>query len=243
IDSDDSTPESETQYCDNCSREMVIKRGRFGVFYACSGYPDCTNTREPELEVRGIDSDDTTPESETQYCDNCGREMVIKRGRFGPFYACSGYPDCKTTKPLAARGRAAEPVPLNENCPECGGQLVEKHGRFGVFIACSNFPECRYTRQKTLGIKCPECGQGELSERHARKGKRIFYGCSRYPECKFTVGHRPVAEPCPKCKAAITYEKRAPKHQGGGSRYCRAEGCDFEVPLTDSDKLVEATPS
>jgi len=226
--------------CERCGKPMLLRIGRHGLFLACSGYPDCTNTREPELEVRGIDSDDTTPESETQYCDNCGREMVIKRGRFGPFYACTGYPDCKTTKPLAARGRAAEPVPLNENCPECGGHLVEKHGRYGAFIACSNFPECRYTRQKTLGIKCLECGQGELVERRARRGRRIFYGCSRYPECKFTVGHRPLAEACPKCGAALTFEKRG---RGGASRYCRAEGCDFEVPLADSDKLVEAAPS
>lgn len=226
--------------CERCGKPMLLRIGRHGLFLACSGYPDCTNTREPELEVRGIDSDDTTPESETQYCDNCGREMAIKRGRFGPFYACSGYPDCKTTKPLTARGRAAEPVALNENCSQCGGQLVEKYGRYGAFIACSNFPECRYTRQKTLGIKCPECAQGELAERRARKGKRIFYGCSRFPECKFTVGHRPVAEPCPKCKVAITYEKRG---RAGDSRYCRTKGCDFEVPLTDSDKLVEATPS
>jgi len=226
--------------CERCGKPMLLRIGRHGLFLACSGYPDCTNTREPELEVRGIDSDDTTPESETQYCDNCGREMVIKRGRFGVFYACSGYPDCKTTKPLTARGRAAEPVALNENCPQCGGQLVEKYGRYGAFIACSNFPECRYTRQKTLGIKCPECGQGELAERRARRGRRIFYGCSRYPECKFTVGHRPLAEACPKCGAVLTFEKRG---RGGASRYCRAKGCDFEVPLADSDKLVEATPS
>jgi DNA topoisomerase-1 len=226
--------------CERCGKPMLLRIGRHGLFLACSGYPDCTNTREPEMEVRGIDSDDTTPESETQYCDNCGREMVIKRGRFGPFYACTGYPDCKTTKPLAARGRAAEPVPLNESCPECSGQLVEKHGRYGAFIACSNFPECRYTRQKTLGIQCPECGQGELAERRARRGRRVFYGCSRYPDCKFTVGHRPVAQPCPKCKAPLTYEKRS---RSGVTRYCRAAGCDFEAPLKESDKQVQATAS
>jgi DNA topoisomerase-1 len=217
---------------------MLLRMGRHGLFLACSGYPDCTNTREPELDVRGIESDDTAPESETQYCDNCGREMVIKRGRFGPFYACTGYPDCKTTKPLAARGRAAQPVLLNENCPECGGQLVEKHGRYGLFIACSNFPECRYTRQKTLGIKCPECGQGELAERRARRGRRVFYGCSRYPECTFTSGQRPMAEPCPRCGAALTYEKRS---QGGSSRVCRNTECDFEEPLAPAENQVPET--
>jgi len=231
-------PTEET--CDRCGKPMLLRIGRHGLFLACSGYPDCTNTREPEMDVRGIDSDDTAPESETQYCENCGREMVVKRGRYGPFYACTGYPDCKTTKPLAARGRGAEPVPLNENCPECGGQLQEKVGRFGLFIACSNFPECRYTRQKTLGIKCPECAQGELTERRARRGRRLFYGCSRYPECKFTVGQRPLAEPCPACGAPLTYEKR---RKDGAVRACRNEKCDFQAPLEGPEKFVPATPS
>ncbi|MBI4466201.1 MAG: type I DNA topoisomerase [Acidobacteria bacterium] len=214
--------------CERCGKAMLLRIGRHGLFLACSGYPDCTNTREPELDVRGIDSDDTAPEGATQYCENCSREMVVKRGRYGPFYACTGYPDCKTTKPLAARGRAAEPVPLHETCPECGGQLVEKVGRYGLFVACSNFPECRYTRQKTLGIKCPECGTGELVERRARRGRRVFYGCSRYPECKFTVGHKPLAEPCPACGAPVTYEKH---RKGGASRYCRNPACQFELAL------------
>ena len=226
--------------CDRCGKPMLLRIGRHGLFLACSGYPECTNTREPEMDLRGIDSDDTAPESETQYCENCGREMVVKRGRFGTFYACTGYPDCKTTKPLAARGRAAAPVPLEENCPECGGQLQEKVGRFGLFIACSNFPECRYTRQKTLGIKCPDCGQGELVERRTRRGRRLFYGCARYPECKFTVGQRPLAEPCPACGAPLTYEKR---RKDGAVRACRNEKCDFEAPLEGPEKFVPATPS
>jgi DNA topoisomerase-1 len=228
------------EVCDRCGKPMLLRMGRHGLFLACSGYPDCTNTREPEFDVRGVESDDTSPESETQVCDNCGREMVIKRGRFGPFYACTGYPDCKTTKPLTARGRAAQPVMLEEKCPECGGQLQEKYGRFGAFIACSNFPECRFTRQKTLGIKCPECGQGELAERVARKGKRVFYGCSRYPECSFTSGQRPMAEPCPRCGAALTYEKRG---KAGSSRVCRNKDCDFEAPLESREGLAPAAPS
>ncbi|MCH7766866.1 MAG: topoisomerase DNA-binding C4 zinc finger domain-containing protein, partial [Acidobacteria bacterium] len=96
------------------------------------------------------------------------------------------------------------------------------------FIACANFPECKYTRHKTLGIKCPDCKEGEFVERRARKGKRVFYGCSRYPECNFTVGHRPLAEACPECGAAVTYEKRS---KTGDLRYCRAEKCEFEVPV------------
>ncbi|MBI4462670.1 MAG: topoisomerase DNA-binding C4 zinc finger domain-containing protein, partial [Acidobacteria bacterium] len=221
-------PTEET--CERCGKPMLLRMGRHGLFLACSGYPDCTNTREPQLEVHGIDSDDTTPEAEVIYCENCGREMVVKRGRFGPFLACSGYPDCKTTKPLDRRGRAAPPTPLEENCPECGGQLLLRHGRYGEFIACSNFPECRYTRQKTLGITCPECGQGELLERRVRRGPRSFsfYGCSRYPECKFTLREKPIPEACPTCGAPFVLEKRSKK---GSFRYCRNPACDFQLAI------------
>jgi DNA topoisomerase-1 len=219
-------PTDET--CERCSKPLLMRIGRHGLFLACSGYPDCTYTREPTLEIPGIESDENTPEGQTEHCDNCNREMVLKRGRFGAFLACTGYPDCKTTKPLSARGHPSEPVPIGEDCPQCQGQLVEKIGRYGIFIACAKFPECKYTRHKTLGIKCPECKEGEFVERRARKGKRVFYGCSRYPECNFTVGHRPLTEACPECGAAITYEKRS---KTGDLRYCRAEKCEFEVPI------------
>ncbi|MFQ5926180.1 MAG: type I DNA topoisomerase [Terriglobia bacterium] len=218
-------PTEET--CERCGKPMLLRIGRHGLFLACSGYPDCTNTREPELEVHGIDSDDTAPEAELQTCENCGREMVLKRGRFGPFLACSGYPDCKTTKPLD-RPRTGPPVPLDENCPDCGGQLLLRQGRYGEFIACSNFPGCRYTRQKTLGIACPTCGQGELVARRTRKGRRTFYGCSRYPECTFTTNEKPVAEPCPSCGAAFLLEKRA---KNGNLRHCHNPACDFQLAL------------
>jgi len=214
--------------CEKCGKPMLLRIGRHGLFLACSGYPDCTNTREPHLEVHGIDSDDTTPEAEVNTCENCGREMVVKRGRYGQFLACTGYPDCKTTRPLDRQGRAVPPTPLEENCPECGGQLLLRHGRYGEFIACSNFPECRYTRQKTLGITCPECKQGELVERRARKGRRTFYGCSRYPACKFITNQKPIAEPCPNCGAPFLLEKWSKK---GSVRRCHNSACDYELAV------------
>ena len=96
--------------CEKCGKPMVIKWGKHGSFIACTGYPECTNTREltvdlPESKGRSTEQD------ETEYCDNCGRPMVLKKGRFGQFLACSGYPDCKTTKQLGEaqkpQGRAA----------------------------------------------------------------------------------------------------------------------------------------
>ena len=118
--------------------------------------------------------------------------MVLKKGRFGTFYACSGYPDCKTTKQIGGPQRKAD-QPLDEQCPNCGSGLVLKTGRFGEFTACSNYPACKYVKQKTIGVKCPECSEGEIVERRSRKGK-TFYGCNRYPDCKFVAWGKPIDE-------------------------------------------------
>ena len=81
--------------------------------------------------------------------------MVLKKGRFGQFYACSGYPDCKTTKQIG--GEQRKDVPLEEKCPQCDSNLVQKFGRYGEFVACSNYPKCKFVKQKTIGVPCPNC--------------------------------------------------------------------------------------
>ena len=126
-------------------------------------------------------------------CDKCGSPMIIKWGRFGKFLACSNYPKCKSTKPLD------EEKLEGEECPECGKELIIKRGRFGRFIACSNYPTCKFTKPITTGIKCPECGEGELAEKQTSK-RRLFWGCSNYPKCKFATWQRPVKKECPECK-------------------------------------------
>jgi DNA topoisomerase-1 len=170
--------------------------------------------------------------------------MAIKRGRWGPFLACTGYPECKTTRRLVTGTRKARQPdePLNENCPECGKQLLKKHGRYGEFIGCSGYPKCKYTRPITLGIKCPKCGTGEFVCRGAGKGRgrgRVFYGCSRYPECDFTTPHLPIAEPCPKCAAPFIVEKRT---KAGAVRACLKESCDWEMEVAESQP-EEAVPA
>ena len=91
--------------------------------------------------------------------------------------------------------------PAGEECPNCGREMVFKIGRFGKFIACPGYPECRTTKPILVrtGVTCPECKQGELVERKAKKGRRPFWGCERFPDCDFTVSSKPVAEPCPVC--------------------------------------------
>ena len=191
--------------CEKCGKPLVIKWGKHGSFIACTGYPDCTYTRELTVDLPDVDKADLSEQGEEEYCENCGRPMVLKKGRFGTFLACTGYPDCKTTKQIGAAQKKAD-VPLDEKCPQCGSNLVLKYGRFGEFTACSNYPKCKYVKQKTIGVKCPECSEGEVIERRSKKGK-TFFGCNRYPDCEFVAWNKPVPEKCPECGGAYLVEK------------------------------------
>jgi DNA topoisomerase-1 len=212
--------------CDKCGRPMVIKWGRHGSFIACTGYPECTNTRELNVDLPDVDKVDLTEQEDEEYCPNCGRPMVLKKGRFGQFYACTGYPDCKTTRRVGSQEKKPD-VPLEEKCPQCGHNLVLKQGRYGEFTACSNYPACKYIKQKTIGVICPKCNQGELVERRSRRGK-TFYGCSRYPECDFVAWSKPVAEPCPKCNSPYMLEKRL---KSGPVLQCPNQECKHKQAL------------
>jgi DNA topoisomerase-1 len=136
-------------------------------------------------------------------CPSCGRKLVKKFGRNGPFLACPGYPDCKHTQPL---DESEKPVPVEGTCPTCGAGLVARNGPYGRFIHCERRPECKFTKPFTLGVACPKCGKGEIAEKRSRKGK-LFYSCTRYPECDYAMWDRPRPEPCPNCGASYTVEK------------------------------------
>ena len=220
--------------CQKCGQGDLLERiSRHGFFLGCSRYPDCDFIEDlsPELPA------DTGGEPKIEYCDNCGKEMAIKRGRFGVFLACKGYPDCKTTRRLVEGTRVARQPdqPLDEKCPDCGSQLLRRHGRFGEFVGCSAYPKCKFIRSKTLGIACPKCGTGEVAERFAKRGRRVFYGCNRYPECDFTTPHQPIVEPCPKCAAPFIVEKRS---KSGAVRACIREGCDWETAVPEEAAAV-----
>ena len=211
--------------CEKCGKPLVIKWGKHGSFIACTGYPDCTYTRELTVDLPDVDKVDLSEQGEEEYCENCGRPMVLKKGRFGTFYACSGYPDCKTTKQIGGQQKKAD-VPLDEKCPNCGNNLVVKSGRFGEFTACSNYPTCKYVKQKTIGVKCPECSEGEVVERRSRKGK-TFYGCNRWPDCNFVAWGKPVAEKCPECGSPYMIEKWL---KAGPVWQCPNQECKHKVP-------------
>jgi DNA topoisomerase-1 len=141
-------------------------------------------------------------------CPNCGRMLVKKFGRRGPFLACPGYPECKYTRPV---DDSELPVPVEGVCELCGATLVARNGPFGRFISCARRPECKFTKPFTIpGLKCPDCGQGDVAERRTRRGK-TFYGCTRYPDCKFAVWDKPRLTPCPNCGAPFLVEKETKK--------------------------------
>jgi DNA topoisomerase I len=188
----------------------------------------CTYTRELTVDLPDVDKVDLTEQGEEEYCENCGRPMVLKKGRFGTFYACTGYPDCKTTKQIGGKQTRAD-RPLDELCPSCGNHLVLKSGRFGEFTACSNYPACKYVKQNTIGVKCPECSEGEVVERRSRKGK-TFYGCNRYPECKFVAWGKPVQEKCPECGSSYMIEKFL---KAGPIWQCPNEECKHKQPAPE----------
>ncbi|HEX4229761.1 MAG TPA: type I DNA topoisomerase [Bryobacteraceae bacterium] len=211
--------------CEKCGRPMVIKWGKHGSFIACTGYPECTNTRELPVDLADVDKADLTEQDEQEYCENCGRPMVLKKGRFGQFYACSGYPDCKTTKQIG--GEQRKDVPLEEKCPQCGSNLVQKFGRYGEFIACSNYPKCKHVKQKTIGVPCPNCSEGQIVERRSKRG-RTFFGCNRYPECDFVAWGKPIPEKCPDCGSSYLIEKFL---KAGPVAQCPNPECKYKHPL------------
>jgi DNA topoisomerase-1 len=212
--------------CDKCGKPMVIKWGRHGSFIACTGYPECTNTRELTVDLSDVDKADLTEQDAEEYCENCGRAMVLKKGRFGTFYACSGYPDCKTTKRIGEAERKPD-VPIDEKCPQCASQMAIKSGRFGEFTACSNYPTCKYVKQNTIGVACPTCNQGEIVQRRSRRGK-TFFGCNRYPDCDFVAWNKPIAEKCPNCGGPYLVEKWL---KAGPIVQCPNAGCKFKREL------------
>lgn len=136
---------------------------------------------EPLLEKAYEGMEKIQPQKTGESCPNCGSDLVIRKGRYGDFVACSNYPECKYIK-------QEENEQIDETCPNCGGRLIKKRGRFGEFYACENYPECKYIKNdkekpEPTGEICPECGK-ELVKRKSRYGK-YFIGCSGYPKCRY----------------------------------------------------------
>lgn len=160
------------EICAKDGQPMVLRKGRFGAFLACSLYPECKTTKRL---VRGSDGklqvEQLAPIDEK--CPECGNDLMWRRGRFGPFIACSNYPTCKYIKKKEAKE-------IGLLCPECNqGQVVERKGRWGrSFYGCRRYPECKFTAyHRPIPEPCPDCGRPYLLEKETKKeGKVVFCG-------------------------------------------------------------------
>ncbi|MEX2159192.1 MAG: type I DNA topoisomerase [Dehalococcoidia bacterium] len=174
-----------------------------------------------------------------ELCEKCGKPMIKRWGRFGQFLACSGFPECRNTKPLDSDG---EPEVTDEKCPECAADMVMRGGRFGKFLACSRYPDCKGSKPllKKVGVACPKCA-GDIVERRTRQ-RRIFYGCAKYPECDFTSWSRPLPEPCPQCKGILVAVGSRARADGQTTARCPNTDCGWRGSIADGDReLVAAT--
>ena len=157
--------------CERCGSNMVIRYGRTGEFLACSSYPKCKNTKNFRRRDDGSIEIVENEEKETGFrCRECGAKMLIKKGRYGEFLACSSYPECKFTMP----------IPTGVKCPKsgCSGELVQKSSRRGkTFYGCTRYPECDYAVwDRPIPIKCPVCDNPFLLERQkGGKGQASVY--------------------------------------------------------------------
>jgi DNA topoisomerase-1 len=204
--------------CDLCGSPLVLKWGKFGSFFACSAYnkkdpTSCTFTKENTAGKPDMNTPEAQEAGEQEeYCENCGRVMVLRRGPFGMFMSCPGYnddPPCKTFRKLSQKQQQKQstPKPTGEDCPVCGKPLVLRQGAYGEFVSCSGYPKCKYIKQNLIeGMKCPKCGEGDIAERKARRGN-IFWGCTNYPKCDFTSNNKPVPTKCPECGSPFLVEK------------------------------------
>lgn len=153
-------PAEETDIiCEHCGSRMIVKNGRYGKFAACPNYPACKNTKPLTKSDDGLV--EKLPEIAPTKCELCGADMILRSGRYGNFYACSRYPECKFTKQKTRS--------LGVACPKCGADIVTKYGKNKtVFYSCSKYPECTFSSwDMPTAEKCPTCG-GML---YRKKGK------------------------------------------------------------------------
>ena len=202
--------------------------------------PFAKDLKRAEKQMRDVKREESPTDVS---CEKCGGMMVVRWGRRGEFLACSKYPECRNTKNFQRDGGKVVIVrdeETSEVCEKCGKPMVVRVGRYGKFLGCSGYPECNgiqsLVRPSSIGMRCPECREGEVVERRSRRGK-VFYGCNRYPKCRFAVWNRPVSQLCPRCGAIYLTEKATARY--GTVRRCVREGCDYQEQL-DTPAKAEA---
>ena len=169
-------PVEETDIiCEHCGSKMIVKNGRFGKFAACPNYPKCKNTKT--LDKDGKIAEEKTTEKADFKCDICGADMVLRKGKFGDFYACENYPKCKNTKTVEGK--------TEHHCPKCGAEIVKKQTKSRKqFYSCSKYPECDFSTWDTpTNHVCPKCS-GMVLE---KKNKVQHYLYCHNKKCDYKV--------------------------------------------------------
>lgn len=168
--------------CPNCGGELLKRQGRFGEFIACSNYPKCKYSRNVDASAEGASEEKAAPEVLDEKCPQCGKNLIKRKGRYGEFIACEGYPKCKYSRKI--EGAAKEKKPLlstGVKCPSCGtGEIVERFSRRGKFYGCTNYPKCGFvSNYAPIARACPQCGNSYMLRKELKKGN--FAEC---PQCK-----------------------------------------------------------
>ena len=184
------------------------------------------------LEIAKVEAPKQVEET-GEMCPESGHPLIVRWGRRGQFIACSGYPECKYSKPMPGDEPEVELPKIEEACPDCSKPLAARNGRNGPFIGCTGYPKCRYTRPiegeteelPKIEEPCPDCGSA-LSARMSRFGKP-FIGCTAYPKCKYTRP-MPTGVKCPRDGGDLE-EKRAKGKRGSFYGCSNYPECDFTV--------------
>lgn len=168
--------------CPNCGGELLRRQGRFGEFIACSNYPKCKYSRNADASAEGASEEKAAPEVLDEKCPQCGKNLIKRKGKYGEFIACEGYPKCKYSRKI--EGAAKEKKPLlstGVKCPSCGtGEIVERFSRRGKFYGCTNYPKCGFvSNYAPIARACPQCGNSYMLRKELKKGN--FAEC---PQCK-----------------------------------------------------------
>ena len=191
-----------------------------------------------EVALQAAASAPRVEELTDQTCEKCGRFMLARWGRFGRFLACSGFPECRSTRPLD--GEEGGPEPTDETCDLCGSSMTLRTGRYGKFIACSRYPECKGTKKvlTKIGVTCPKCSSDIVEKKTKRR--RVFYGCATYPKCDFTSWPRPLPAPCPQCGGLIVAAGGKKSESSAGQVQARCSQCNWRGAVGEP-QLAEVT--
>ncbi len=188
-------------------------------------------------EKKGIGRTELIAEKLEENCPQCGKQLLMRLGKYGKFIGCSGYPECNYMRKVDKTGADGEVVEQEEPeviegrvCPKDGGVLLIRKGRYGKFISCKNYPKCKFIENLDKPaddgpqVLCPECKKGHIVQKKNRYGN-WFYACNNYPDCKTLFNHKPLDEKCPSCGYAVLMHKITKRY--GEQKVCpKCEFCE-----------------